>query len=69
MIFSKNIEKRCEVCLHAKKINDEEAICKRHGIVSLGYKCRRFEYDATKRIPADVGTLPDDAFSKEDFSL
>ncbi len=69
MLFSKDIEKRCAICQHSKKINDDEAICSRHGIVSLGYKCRRFVYDATKRIPAEESLLGSDTFSEKDFSL
>lgn len=69
MLFSKDIEHRCEICTHSKKINDDEAICSRHGIVSLGYKCRRFAYDATKRIPPEDNLLAKDAFSEADFSI
>jgi len=69
MLFSKDIEKRCEVCINAKKINDDEAICTKHGIVSLGYKCRKFKYDATKRIPPEDNLLQNNSFSPEDFSL
>ncbi len=69
MLFSKDIEPRCIVCRYGKKINDNEAICKHHGIVSLGYKCRRFSYDATKRIPPEDSLLRDNAFSEADFSL
>ncbi len=69
MLFSKNIEKRCLVCAHSKKINDDEAICSRHGIVSLGYKCRHFDYDATKRIPPEETLLESGTFSEKDFLL
>lgn len=69
MLFSKDIEKRCSVCQYSKKINDDEAICDKHGIVSLGYKCRRFVYDATKRIPPEETLLEKNAFSEKDFSL
>lgn len=69
MLFSKNIEKRCEVCRYSRKINDDEAICSKRGIVSLGFKCRKFSYDATKRIPSEAGLLGSDAFSEKDFSL
>jgi len=69
MLFSKDIEKRCALCQHSKKINENEAICPKHGIVSLGYKCRRFVYDATKRVPPEETLLPKDAFSEKDFSL
>lgn len=69
MLFSKDIEKRCMVCQYGKKINDDEAICSRHGIVSLGYKCRHFRYDATKRIPPEDNLLISDKFSASDFSI
>lgn len=69
MLFSKKIEKRCELCQHSKKINDNEAICSRHGIVSLGYKCRHFVYDPIKRIPPEEATLNLSAFSEKDFSI
>ena len=69
MLFSKDIEKRCAVCMYSKKINDDEAICQKHGIVSLGYKCRKFSYDATKRIPPEENLLDKNAFSEKDFSL
>ena len=69
MLFSKKIEKRCAVCQYGKKINDNEAICEKHGVVNLGYKCRKFVYDATKRIPPEEVLLKADSFSKEDFSL
>ena len=69
MLFSKNIEKRCAVCRHSKRINDDEAICEKRGIVSLGFKCRKFSYDATKRIPSEAALLGNDAFSEKDFSL
>ena len=69
MLFSKDIERRCEICSHGRKINEDEAICPHHGIVSLGYKCRKFDYDATKRIPPEDTLLGKDTFSESDFSL
>lgn len=68
MLYSKEIDKRCEICLLGKKINDDEAICSKHGIVSLGYKCRRFKYDATKRIPSDTSS-DFSVFDEKSFSL
>lgn len=69
MLFSKDIERHCIVCRHGKKINDNEAICKYHGVVSLGHKCRRFSYDATKRIPPEDTLLGENTFCEADFSL
>ncbi len=69
MLFSKNTNPRCAICVHSKKITENEAICPRHGIVSLGYKCRKFKYDATKRIPPEEALLSKDSFDESDFSL
>jgi len=69
MLYSKEIEARCEICSLGKKINDDEAICSKHGIVSLGYKCRRFKYDATKRIPPESDFADLSSFKEHDFSL
>jgi len=69
MLFSKNIEHRCEICRYSKKINDDEAICTHNGIVSLGYKCRKFIYDATKRIPCENVLLDNERFNESDFSI
>ncbi len=68
LLFSKNIEHRCLVCVHSQKISKTDAICDRNGIVSLGYKCRHFKYDATKRIPAEDTSSAGD-FSEKDFSI
>ncbi len=69
MLFSKDIESRCEICMSGRRINDNETLCSRHGIVSPGYKCRHFKYDATKRIPADNDMSSMLNFSEKDFSL
>ena len=68
MLFSKNTDPRCQVCVHAQKINEKDAICSRNGIVSLGYKCRHFKYDAIKRVPAEDSANVGD-FSAKDFSI
>ena len=69
MLYSKEIESRCGVCMHGRQINDDEILCSRHGIVAPGYKCRHFKYDATKRIPADSDMSSKLNFSEKDFSL
>ncbi len=69
MLFSKNIEPHCAVCARSKQISENEAICPKHGIVSLRFKCRKFEYDATKRIPPEEDLLPQGSFSEADFSI
>ncbi len=69
MLFSKEIRPCCAYCTNSRQVNDKEAVCKKHGIVSLQYRCKRYEYDPTKRVPPEPARLEKDSFSKEDFSL
>jgi hypothetical protein len=50
-------------------IDENQALCKRHGVVSLDYRCRKYRYDATKRIPPEPEYISRDYFSEEDFSI
>ncbi len=45
----------------------EDVSCPRKGVVAQDYSCRRFEYDATKRVPMKKAALPE--FKDEDFTL
>lgn len=69
MLFRKDIEPCCAHCQHSLKINDEQALCKRHGVVLHNFKCRKYRYDATKRIPPESEYLPKDAFCEDDFKF
>lgn len=69
MLFRKKIERHCSYCLFSGKINDEQMICEKCGVVPADHHCRRFRYDPLKRVPS---TPPKDQFSKykeKDFSL
>ena len=69
MLFRKKIERYCTYCTFSGKIDDNQVICEKCGIVPSNHHCRRFRYDPLKRVPA---ASPKDPFSKhkdKDFSL
>ena len=73
MLFQKKVEPRCAWCLRGETLDDEHAVCKKKGVVPLGFHCRAFRYDPLKRTPPrnpapldPCGKLPG---SDEDFSL
>lgn len=68
-LFSKDINPCCAYCAKSKKLNDNEAICAKHGIVSMQYRCRKYEYDPTKRVPPEPIVLDTQAFSADDFKI
>ena len=69
MLFNKEIPARCAYCLYASPINENEAICKKHGVVHQTYRCRHYTYDPTRRVPPEPEELPAGQFSANDFSL
>ena len=52
MLFRKDIVHAGALCQFARPIDSSEFLCSRHGVVGANYKCRRFKYDPTKRIPS-----------------
>ena len=69
MLFKKRIEKSCSYCAYSTKLNEEQALCIKRGVVSLFGKCRKFVYDPCKRIPAKPKALDFQKYDNEDFSL
>ena len=70
MLFSKNIEPRCEYCRWAVPFDDEDIVgCKHRGVMKAHEKCRRFSYDPLKRVPEPPMTYKAKEFDKEDFEL
>ncbi len=67
-IKNKSIEPKCEYCIYAKIPDDRcEALCVKKGVVELDFSCKKFKYDALKRIPTKI-TLQTD-FTQEDFKI
>jgi hypothetical protein len=70
MLFSKNMEPRCEYCRHGVTFDGDELIgCKHHGVMRADDKCRRFTYDPLKRVPDPPRVFKAQEFDKEDFEL
>ena len=68
MLFQKKIEKSCTYCVHGTKLEDNQILCVKKGVVPCN-KCRKFTYDPTKRIPLKPKALDFDKYKTEDFSL
>lgn len=69
MLFRKRIEKSCQYCSHGAKLNDEQILCVKKGVVTPTSKCRKFCYDPCKRIPAKPKATNFSKYDEEDFSL
>lgn len=68
MLFKKKIEKSCAYCAYGTKLEDDQILCVKKGVVKSG-KCRKFSYEPTKRIPLKPKALDFDKYKTEDFSL
>lgn len=69
MLFRKKIERSCSYCQHGTKLDDEQVLCSKKGIVSSCGGCRKFTYDPCKRIPPRPKALDFSKYDEEDFSL
>lgn len=69
MLFRKKIEKSCSYCARGTKLDEDQVLCTRKGVVSVDGKCWKFRYDPYKRIPAKPKALDFEKYNQEDFSL
>lgn len=69
MLFSKKIPRSCRYCTLGTQVADEQVLCTKHGIVSVHYACRKFEYDPLKRIPKKPKAFNLKKYDNDDFSL
>lgn len=69
MLFRKKIEKCCAYCVYGTKVNEDQILCAKKGLKNPDGKCRRFDYDPTKRIPAKPKALDFTKYEEKDFSL
>lgn len=69
MLFRKKIERSCEYCIHATRLDDDQILCAKKGLRSPEGKCFRFKYDPIKRIPAKAKALDFAKYDNQDFSL
>lgn len=69
MLFRKKHPRSCSYCVHGTKLNDDEALCVKKGIVSASNKCCKFKYDPCKRVPLKAKATNFSEYDSEDFSL
>ena len=69
MLFRKKMKRSCNYCLWGTKFSNDQILCRKHGVVSESYACRKFTYDPCKRVPSKPKSLDLAKFDKEDFSL
>ena len=68
MLFKKKIQRSCEYCLYGTKLEGQQTLCAKRGVVTRE-KCRKFRYDPTKRIPLKPKTPDFDQYEQSDFIL
>ena len=69
MLFRKNVQRSCAYCSHGTKVSEDQILCKKNGVVSYVYSCRRFRYDPCKRSPVKAKAMDFLKYMDEDFSL
>jgi len=69
MLFRKRIERSCSYCLHSTKINNEQVLCTKRGVMAITCQCAKFSYDPCKRIPGKPKALDFSKYDHEDYSL
>ncbi len=69
MLFHKNSERLCALCERASVIDENDMLCRKRGVVSRNYHCRKFQYDPLKRIPQKANIPSSDRYDTKDFSL
>ena len=69
MLFRKRIEKNCAYCRFGTALEDCKILCTKRGVVEIGSKCRKFEYDPIKRIPGKPKALDFGKYNDVDYSL
>ena len=69
MLFRKKIERSCAYCAFGTKLEKEQVLCVKNGIVPLENACRKFKYDPCKRIPVKAKALDFSKYEEHDYSL
>ncbi len=69
MLFRKKMPRSCSYCINAAKLNDEEVLCMKRGVMPINKFCRKFTYDPCKRIPPKPKASDFSKYDQEDYSL
>lgn len=55
--------------MYGTKLDEEQVLCAKRGVVNICSKCRKFSYDPCKRIPLKPKALDFMKYDQEDYSL
>ena len=69
MLFRKKMPRSCCYCNYGTKLENNQVLCIKCGVVSDSYACRKFVYDPCKRLPFKEKPLDFQKYSEEDFKL
>lgn len=69
MLFRKKIQRSCTYCAYGTKIDDEQVLCTKKGVVGTDGSCRKFSYDPCKRIPPKQKAMDFSQYDEDDFTL
>ena len=69
MLFRKKMPRSCTYCKYATRLNENEALCVRRGIVRVDQTCHKFTYDPCKRIPLKIKSSDFKKYDDTDFTL
>ena len=69
MLFRKQISRSCQYCAYSARLDENQMLCAKRGVVSMYYECRKFKYDPCKRIPPKPRAIDFEKYQDEDFSL
>ncbi len=58
MLYNNDIPRRCGHCVHARPGPAGSMVCPYKGPVQKEHSCRRYRYDALKRIPPRAPAAP-----------
>lgn len=69
-IFRKKVEPACCYCTYAVATDEDNVTCARKKkFMPWDGKCRRFQYDPLKRVPAKQKALDFSKYEEYDYSL
>lgn len=68
-LFQRSIEPRCAYCARGRKLDQDQVVCSKKGVMSGGSHCASFRYDPLKRVPPRPAKLLGAALSDESFEL
>lgn len=69
MLFRKKMKRACEYCAYCTKLDDNQVLCSKKGVMPFDGKCLKFKYDPCKRIPSRAKALDFGKYDEEDYSL